>query len=138
MKIELKHILLGDKSTIGELSIDGVRICDTLEDKVRPEGVKIYGQTAIPYGTYKVRLTYSPHFKMITPEIQDVPQFQYIRIHPGNSSGDTEGCILVGTWDGKKADWISNSRDAFGKLMKVLTEADNRKEEITIKIESYG
>jgi hypothetical protein len=135
MKLELRRIFLGEKATIGELSVAGVRLCDTLEDRVRPEGVKIYGQTAIPNGSYTVKLTHSPHFGMVTPEILNVPQFKYIRIHPGNSSKDTDGCILTGSWDGMTPDWISNSRDAFGKLMEILKDAENRKEEIILTVE---
>ena len=105
MKLLLKRIALRDTYTIGKIYIDGEYFCDTLEDKVRDlnkNGVfdgdekKVYGETAIPYGTYKVILSYSPKFKRILPELLDVPCFTGIRIHRGNTEKDTAGCLLVG------------------------------------------
>lgn len=136
MELKLNRIFLGSSATIGELYIDKKYIADTLEDRVRPEGEKVYGKTAIPEGTYEVKLTYSPRFKKILPEILNVPNFSGIRIHTGNSSKDTEGCILVGTWDGEKEDWVGNSRIAFDELMSLLEEATNNKEKITITVKS--
>lgn len=134
MELTLNRIFLGSSATIGELLINDKHLCDTLEDRVRPEGEKVYGKTAIPEGTYEVKLTHSPRFKKILPEILNVPNFSGIRIHTGNSSKDTEGCILVGTWDGEKEDWISDSRIAFEKLMPLLQKAEDKKESITITI----
>lgn len=134
MKITLNRILLGTVATIGEMSVDDEYICDTLEDRVRPTGEKVYGETAIPAGTYTVVLSYSPRFKKILPEIKNVPNFTGIRIHTGNDAGDTEGCILVGTWDGKKENWISNSKKTFDKLFTILENANKNKEKITITI----
>lgn len=134
MELKLNRIFLGSSATIGELLINDKHLCDTLEDRVRPEGEKVYGKTAIPEGTYEVKLTHSPRFKKILPEILNVPNFSGIRIHTGNSSKDTEGCILVGTWDGEKEDWISDSRIAFEKLMSLLQKAEDKKESITITI----
>lgn len=134
MELTLNRIFLGSSATIGELLINDKHLCDTLEDRVRPEGEKVYGKTAIPEGTYEVKLTHSPRFKKILPEILNVPNFSGIRIHTGNSSKDTEGCILVGTWDGEKEDWISDSRIAFDKLISLLQKAEDKKESITITI----
>lgn len=134
MKLVLNRIFLNDKATIGELYVDNAYLCDTLEDKVRPANTKVYGETAIPDGTYEVKLTYSPRFKQILPEILNVPNFTGIRIHKGNSSKDTEGCVLVGTWDGLKEDWISNSKKAFDRLMPLLQQATDIKDKITITI----
>lgn len=136
MELKLNRIFLGSSATIGELYVDGEHIADTLEDRVRPEGEKIYGKTAIPEGTYEMVLSYSPRFKKILPEILNVPNFTGIRIHCGNSSADSSGCILVGTWDGKKEDWVSDSKIAFNKLMSLLEEATNNKEKITITVKS--
>lgn len=136
MELALNRIFLGSSATIGELLINDKYLCDTLEDRVRPEGEKVYGKTAIPEGTYEVKLTHSPRFKKILPEILNVPNFSGIRIHTGNSSKDTEGCILVGTWDGEKEDWVGNSKIAFDKLMPLLEEATNNKEKITITVKS--
>ena len=136
MELTLKRIFLGSSATIGELLINDKHLCDTLEDRVRPEGEKVYGKTAIPEGTYEVKLTHSPRFKKILPEILNVPNFSGIRIHTGNSSKDTEGCILVGTWDGEKEDWVGSSKIAFDELMTLLEEATNNKEKVTITVKS--
>lgn len=134
MELKLNRIFLGSSATIGELLVNDKYLCDTLEDRVRPEGEKVYGKTAIPEGTYEVKLTYSPRFKKILPEILNVPNFSGIRIHTGNSSKDTEGCILVGTWDGEKEDWISDSKIAFNELMSLLQKAADNKEKVAITI----
>lgn len=136
MQLKLNRIFKTNTFTIGELYINEKYVTDTLEDRVRPEGEKVYGKTAIPEGTYEVKLTHSPRFKKILPEILNVPNFSGIRIHTGNSSKDTEGCILVGTWDGEKEDWVGNSRIAFDELMTLLEEATNNKEKITITVKS--
>ena len=136
MELKLNRIFLGSSATIGELYVDGEHIADTLEDRVRPEGEKVYGKTAIPEGAYEMVLSYSPRFKKILPEILNVPNFTGIRIHCGNSSADSSGCILVGTWDGEKEDWVSDSKIAFNKLMSLLEEATNNKEKVTITVKS--
>ena len=134
MELTLNRIFLGSSATIGELWVNDTHLCDTLEDRVRPEGEKIYGKTAIPEGTYEVKLTYSPRFKKILPEILNVPNFSGIRIHSLNKAEESEGCIGVGEWNGKDTNWISNSRIAFNELMSLLQKAANNKEKITITI----
>jgi hypothetical protein len=136
MELTLNRIFLGSSATIGELLINDKHLCDTLEDRVRPEGEKVYGKTAIPEGKYEIELTHSPRFKKILPEILNVPNFSGIRIHTGNSSKDTEGCIIVGTWDGEKEDWVGSSKIAFDELMTLLEEATNNKEKVTITVKS--
>lgn len=136
MELKLNRIFLGSSATIGELLVNDKHLCDTLEDRVRPEEEKVYGKTAIPEGAYEMVLSYSPRFKKILPEILNVPNFTGIRIHCGNSSADSSGCVLVGTWDGEKEDWISDSKIAFNKLMSLLEEATNNKEKITITVKS--
>jgi hypothetical protein len=118
--------MLGTNATIGSLSIDGVFFCHTLEDPVRDE--KIYGKTAIPTGTYKVVITMSPRFKRELPLLLDVPNYQGVRIHPGNTADDTEGCILVGNL--LKDDFITNSRKTFNSLLERMKQT----KEITIEI----
>src|SRR5574344_1075316 len=138
MKIEVNRIFKASNYTIGELSVNNNYVCDTLEDRVRPTGEKVYGETAIPYGTYTVTLSYSNRFKKTMPEILNVPNFSGIRIHCGNSSKDTEGCLLVGKWDGKTENWISDSKNSYNKLYPLLEEAFNKKENITITIKDIA
>lgn len=126
MKIVVNRIELSDKSTIGTLTIDGKFFCYTLEDKVR--SVKIAKVTAIPTGTYKVSQTVSNRFKILMPLLHDVPNFSGVRIHAGNKSEDTEGCILCGYT--KAADFIGDSRKAFKDFMAKIKGIEN----ITIEI----
>jgi hypothetical protein len=94
-----------DKCTLGSLTENGAHICFSLEDEVRPAGVKVYGQTAIPAGRYRVVLTMSKRFGKVLPELQNVPGFAGVRIHGGNGPADTLGCILVGNHKGKGKIW---------------------------------
>ena len=97
MKLELKRRWLTDIATVGELYVDGQLECFVCEDRYRPPPEqKVFGQTAIPCGTYEVLITQSPRFKRLLPLLVDVPGFTGIRIHPGNDAGDTEGCLLTG------------------------------------------
>jgi hypothetical protein len=109
MKIQIKRLHKSENSTIGEMTIDGKFECYTLEDIERD--VKIKSETAIPKGTYKVIINQSNRFKKLMPLVLNVPNFEGIRIHPGNSNHDTEGCILVGQTRSK--DYISKSRKAY-------------------------
>ena len=100
MIIRMTRTLFFDDTTIGETSIDGKRFGYCLEDAVREipgqpvESWKIHGKTAIPLGTYRVTLEYSPHFKRIMPSIHGVKGFSGLRIHGGKDSDDTEGCPI--------------------------------------------
>ena len=148
MEILVKRIAKKSKYTIGKMYIDGQYICDTLEDADRGlnqnmslkeiNNKKVYGETAIPTGTYTLVLSYSNRFKKVMPEILNVPNFSGIRIHCGNSSKDTEGCLLVGKWDGKTENWISDSKNSYNKLYPLLEEAFNKKENITITIKDIA
>jgi len=112
MKLQLIRKTFGAESTLGELYCDGQFECFTLEDTVRP--VKIPGATAIPAGTYQVVVTLSQRFGRELPLLLNVPDFEGVRIHPGNRPQDTEGCILVGRTKG--ADFVGESRLAFDAL----------------------
>lgn len=120
MEVKIKRTYLGKEYTIGHLYLDGKYFCDTLEDVVRPIGVKVPGETAIPYGIYPCAITYSPRFKKKLPEIMDVPHFTGVRIHSGNTAADSEGCILVG--ENKVKGKVINSRATLKKLLDKLPE----------------
>ena len=126
MKLKLNRITRTGKSTIGELFIDGKFECYTLEDIERD--VKVKSETAIKKGTYKVVLTMSNRFKKVMPLLLNVPEFEGIRIHSGNTNHDTEGCILVGKT--RSTDFIGGSRTAFTSLMAKLQKG----KDITIEI----
>lgn len=132
MDIAIKRIYKGAEYTIGRLSIDGKYFCDTLEDTVRAPGVKVRGKTAVPAGRYRVVLTLSPRFKRILPLLVDVPNFEGVRIHPGNTAEDTEGCLLVGFNQVKGK--VVASRATFQKLFEKLWAADRAGEEIWTEI----
>lgn len=116
MTLVLQRIWYTDKSTCGELLIDGQMFCYTMEPRKDQSKGKPY---AIPAGTYTVVLQPSPHFQMTTPHLLNVPGFEAIEIHPGNYPEDTHGCILVGAEH--QEDLITGSRDTFNKLMAQLT-----------------
>ncbi len=132
MKLTLTRRVFTPKSTTGDLSIDGVFFCYTLEDVVRPEGEKVYGQTAIPAGNYKVVLDYSQKFGKTMPHLLDVPDFVGVRIHSGNTDKDTDGCILLGY--AKDTDVIYRSKEAFQDLYPKLDEATKNKWPVEITI----
>lgn len=139
MKLLLERYAFGQKATLGKLYADGEQIAYTLEDVMREisgepvSAWKIYGQTAIPKGTYKVITDFSAHFGRVLPHVLDVPGFDGIRIHAGNTAADTEGCILVG---GKPTgeDFIPNSRATFEKVFALIEQAEQDGGEITIEI----
>ncbi len=130
-RIFIQRFEFQEKCTIGKLFLDGVDLgIFTLEDKRRPLGEKVFGQTAIPEGIYEVIITLSNHFKRELPLLLSVPQFDGVRIHPGNTDADTEGCILVGkTWAG--GDFIGHSKEAFEELFGFLKTAEKIELEIT-------
>ena len=120
LSLRLARKWFTEKSTIGILYVNDKFFCYTLEDVVRPSGEKIKGQTAIPWGTYKISLTYSKKFDKILPLLADVPNFTGVRIHSGNTDKDTEGCILVGSTHSN--DFVGSSRVVMTKLMNLLAD----------------
>ena len=133
MIIKVKRVAFKKDYTIGKLYIDGKYVCDTLEDRDRglddsmnEEDIKkkkVYGETAIPYGTYKVSITYSNKFKKMLPLIENVKGFSGIRIHSGNTAKDSLGCILVG--ENKEVGKVINSRKTFDKLFGLIKNEKN-------------
>ena len=141
MKLTLKRIALRPTYTIGKLYIDDVYFCDTIEDTVidiNKNGKfdngekKVHSKTAIPYGTYEIKWTYSPRFKKYTPQLMNVPSFEGIRIHAGNTSADTEGCLILGK--NKQVGKVLNSRATINKFYPIIKNAcSNGKVTIEIK-----
>lgn len=132
MNITIKRIFKGSEYTIGKLSIDGKYFCDTLEDTVRPVGVKVAGRTAIPAGKYKIELAESLRFGRLMPRLKDVPGFTGVLIHSGNTADDTEGCILVGR--NRVKGKVLDSRETFARLFKILFVAERGGEKLEIEI----
>ena len=121
-------------SSTGEVLIEGVFECHSLEDRVRRDA-KVYGKTAIPEGRYEIVLTFSNRFQRILPLLLAVPEFEGVRIHPGNTDKNTEGCILVGSGVGE--DKVTGSREAFGALFTKL-EKVVKKEKVWVNVMNVG
>jgi len=137
MFIEVYRDTFGDEFTIGQMSINGAHFCYTLEDTDRhleSGGTKVFAQTAIPRGCYKVIMSFSPHFQKELPEVLDVKGFSGVRIHGGNTPADTEGCILVGNARDAKRGAIYQSTPAKLELIKRIKEAITNGEEVMIEI----
>ena len=124
--------------------VNGEYVCDTLEDTDRGltskmsvaqiSGMKVHGETAIPTGRYLVDMkTVSPRFGGRLPRLCNVPAYQGVLVHCGNTANDTEGCILVG--ENKAVGQVLNSTATFRKVYTKLKAADERGEQIYITIE---
>lgn len=130
--------------TIGKMYINGEYFCDTLEDTDRGltqvmtlseiKEVKEYGRTAIPTGRYSMTYTYSPRFKKHLPLLLQVPCFEGVRIHSGNTHKDTEGCILLG--ENKAVGKVLNSRKTMDEFLRILKPAIEKCEVIWITIKN--
>lgn len=141
MKLRIIRNPVKGKPTMGELWIDGVFFCYTLEDEDRgleqamPLGkikeLKVYGDTAIPYGRYAVRLTNSVKFNRLLPLIVNVNGFDGVRIHRGNFKKDTLGCPLVGFEKGDFA--VLDSRRAEIELIRRLKGSGDKVHELVIE-----
>lgn len=153
MKLELKRVAKKDKYTIGHLYINNKYFCDTLEDPDRGltstmnlteiKAKKIKGDTAVPTGTYKITLDivspkYSnfskyPYVKFCEgkmPRLLNIPGYEGVLIHAGNTQKDTEGCLLVG--ENKVVGKVINSQVTWKKLYEIL-QKDKNNLFITIK-----
>ena len=136
MELTTKRRYKKSEYTIGNLFVDGLYFCDTLEDAVRdlkPDGSgKIKGKTAIPAGRYEVTMTYSPKFKRRLPLLLGVPFFEGVRIHAGNTAKDTEGCLLVGK--NRAVGKVLDSRKYERQLVALIEQRIKRGEKIYIEI----
>lgn len=153
MELLLKRIFKGDEYTIGNLYIDGIKFCDTLEDVDRSltqsmslediKNIKKKSITAIPTGKYEVTLSVqSPKFSKYTqyefckgylPRLIDVPGFEGVLVHIGNFPSDTDGCVLVGK--NTKKGMVTDSTNTFKTLYSKLKEVSDKNEKIYITIE---
>lgn len=155
MNITLRRIAKRPTYTIGKLYIDGVYFCDTLEDTDRGltqstplseiKKKKVPTKTAIPTGTYDItmnvvspRLSRSSFYRTNcngarVPRILNVPGFDGILIHVGNTAADSAGCVLVG--NNSQVGKVLNSKTTFLKLYKLLDKANREGEKITITIQ---
>ena len=153
MKLELERKWPKATYTIGRLYVDGVLFCNTLEDRDRGlkqsdnldyiKTRKVYGETAIPKGTYTVSMNVtSPKYAAVSwywqlcrgkmPRLLNVPGFDGILIHPGNDALDTKGCILVGR--NTKVGKLTDSKTCFKEIYKLMKSAADKGEEITLEI----
>lgn len=141
MELLLKRKYLKNNYTIGHLYLNNKYYCDVIEDTLRDFNkngtfdcgeLKISGHTAIPYGTYEVKVTYSPRFKRDLPLLLNVKHFEGIRIHRGNTEKDSSGCLIPG--ENKKKGMVLNSTKYELELTNLIKDCNNRREKVTIKI----
>jgi len=150
MRLTLRREPSANRTTFGVLSIEDQPYCQTLEDPIRQlpmmlgespnEWVarwKVQNETAIPSGTFQVKMQPSPHYGgRLMPHLIDVPGYQYVMIHPLNTASQTDGCIGVGLQrgelDGQPA--ILQSVLAFDPLYARIKDCEVRDEMVTIWI----
>lgn len=134
VKILVKRVFKCEKYTIGHLYLDGVYICDTLEDKVRnlTKEKKVFGQTAIPAGTYNAKVFFWNKIKRNVLLLEKVPFFSGILIHGGVDETYSFGCILVGY--NKIKGKLLDSKKALDAIMNYITI--KKPEKITITVEN--
>lgn len=153
LEVKLKRAFLGERYTIGHMTIDEAKFrCDTIEDKVRDVNKngkfdngekKIKHETAIPFGRYEItmRVVSPAYSKKKTfawtegrmPRLLDVPEFDGVLIHTGNTEKDSSGCIIVG--ENKVKGQVINSIATFKRLWRILNDAHKEGREIYITIE---
>ena len=146
MKLHLFRYSENDESTLGLLYVNGKFICYTLEDQYQEN--KVYEETRIPVGEYKITLRtvggfherYKVKFKDIhkgTLWIRDIPGFEYVLIHCGNTDNDTAGCILVGDSSLQNVSnrgYIGDSVKAYRRIYPAIAQALTQGEHVTIEI----
>lgn len=129
MKLKLVRKIFNKTSTEGNFYVDEKWFCNTIEDVTRSEpgiwnkGIKIFGETAIPYGRYEVLVTYSNRFKRLLPILLNVPDFEGIRIHNGTSEKSSLGCVIVSYKDDDKTHKLINDKGAMNDLTKLILKA---------------
>lgn len=134
INIDVKRHRFEKDYTEGQMFLNNMFFGYTLEDTVRDltKEAKVPGKTAIPSGEYEIIVNFSPKFKRNLPRLINVPYFDGILIHRGNTSEDTSGCILVGK--SVSNGYLSESTPVEEELTKILLDAQDRGEKIIIKI----
>ena len=135
MKLLLVREPSTDSGTFSKFYVNGMYQCESLEDvdrRLEDGGKKIPDETAIPRGVYKVIIDWSNRFKKEMLHVLDVPGFEGIRIHAGNTNADTEGCLLLGT--GRANGWLLNSRAAVDRVFATVETALDKGEEVTLEV----
>jgi hypothetical protein len=155
MKLELYRFSSQNESTLGILYLvnDGTNqkdfLCFTLEDEKR--AVKVYGETRIPQGTYKIEYRkeggyhnkYTKRFPSIHRgmlEVRDVPNFTHILLHCGNTDNDTDGCLLVGNVISQnitKDGFLGQSTDCYKRIYPILADILDKQKQLSIKIINF-
>ena len=140
VKIERKWKKKG--YTIGVVSINGKEFCHSLEPEDRGftntmsamsiQNAKHWGQTAIPTGKYEVQYKWSPKYAKLMPKVMNVPGFDGILFHSGNTAADTRGCILLGK-NTQKA-MVTNSRYYTRIFRDLVADCDKRGEKVELEI----
>ncbi|MBF1506472.1 MAG: hypothetical protein HXN91_00015 [Prevotella pallens] len=143
LNLKLERKWKKEKYTIGNLYVNGVFFSNVLEDKTRGlrqnmtleeiKKIKIHGQTAIPSGRYEIRVTLSARFRRQLPVLLNVPGYVGVRIHPGNTDANTEGCLLPGKND--RVGQVSNSRATMAILQQRIEETIAQGGKVFIDIE---
>ena len=141
----IRHTFLKDR-TIGTMYINDLRFCETLEDVDRGlhqemeldaiKKIKVYGETAIPYGTYNLKMAYSPKYKKKMPLLENVPGYSGVLVHIGNIPSNSKGCLLVGMKVTNNN--LVSSTIAFNALMEQLNFYKDQDIKITIEKKSDG
>ena len=138
MKIKIVRKFQKAGFTEGKLYINNGFECYTVEDtdrRLEAGGVKVQNQTSIPKGIYPITISMSTRFRKFLIEVLDVPQFKGIRIHSGNSSEDTDGCIIVGSINARDDDdWVGGSHLAYERLHTKVKKALSNGEKITLEV----
>jgi len=140
MEIKVVRLVLNGKSTLGKMYVNNEFFAYTCEDTVRELGPnckgKVAHETAISYGKYEVILSFSNRFQRYLPLLLNVPCFEGIRIHGGNTAADSEGCILVGA-EGDLKTRIWNCASKVASLVTLIKSVE-KKEKIWISMEKLS
>ena len=143
MELRLTRFHFGKDFTLGKLTYQD-KAWFIIEDKDRElkqndtlekiKSVKVHANTAIPYGKYQVIINRSQRFKINLPLLLNVPNWEGVRMHVGNYSTDTEGCLLPGKGYSIEKKMVTNSRIAFGEVYELIENALNKKETVWLNI----